>query len=135
MSGSGFHPEVAASRPLRMNFRAVFPGFMVPTLRGRGRWSRLRVMHVRRCGLPLRSGCLIAAAVLGCCFRNLESLLNGATPDPSVPVRDPRDPDAVARLKLTRALQRARYAIAWERCWPHLARLLTVAGLFLVVSW
>jgi uncharacterized protein (TIGR02302 family) len=50
-------------------------------------------------------------------------------------VRDPRDPDAVARLKLTRALQRARYAIAWERCWPHLARLLTVAGLFLVVSW
>src|ERR1700724_3232522 len=33
------------------------------------------------------------------------------------------------------ALQRAKYAIAWERCWPHLARLLTVIGLFLVVSW
>ncbi len=37
--------------------------------------------------------------------------------------------------KLTQALQRAKYAIAWERSWPHLARLLTVVGLFLVVSW
>jgi uncharacterized protein (TIGR02302 family) len=36
---------------------------------------------------------------------------------------------------LGQALQRARYAIVWERSWPHLARLLTVAGLFLVVSW
>src|ERR1700686_3462224 len=44
-------------------------------------------------------------------------------------------PDAVSLLKLAQALQRARYAIAWERSWPHLARLLTVAGLFLVVSW
>jgi uncharacterized protein (TIGR02302 family) len=59
-------------------------------------------------------------------------LLNGATPDPSEPARDP---DAVSRLQLTQALQRAKYAIAWERCWPHLARLLTVIGLFLVVSW
>jgi uncharacterized protein (TIGR02302 family) len=58
-------------------------------------------------------------------------LLNGATPDPSEPVRD----DAVSRLRLTQALRRARYAIAWERFWPHLARLLTVVGLFLVVSW
>jgi uncharacterized protein (TIGR02302 family) len=33
------------------------------------------------------------------------------------------------------ALHRAKYAIAWERAWPHLARLLTVVGLFLVVSW
>jgi uncharacterized protein (TIGR02302 family) len=63
---------------------------------------------------------------------NPESLLSGATPDPSKPARDP---DAVSRLQLTQALRRARYAIAWERCWPHLARLLTVAGLFLVVSW
>jgi len=38
-------------------------------------------------------------------------------------------------LQLTQALQRAKYAIAWERSWPHLARLLTVVGLFLVVSW
>jgi uncharacterized protein (TIGR02302 family) len=57
-----------------------------------------------------------------------ESLLNGDTPDPI-------DPDALARLKLTEALARAKYAIAWERGWPVLARLLTVIGLFLVVSW
>jgi uncharacterized protein (TIGR02302 family) len=38
-------------------------------------------------------------------------------------------------LKLAQALQRARYAIAWERAWPHVARLLTVFGLFLVLSW
>ena len=46
-----------------------------------------------------------------------------------------RDSDGLARLKLTKALQRARFAIAWERAWPPLARLLTVVGLFLVVSW
>src|SRR3954464_5108608 len=60
---------------------------------------------------------------------NLESLLNGVTPDPI------RDGDALSRLKLAQALQRATYAIAWERAWPNLARLLTVVGLFLVVSW
>jgi uncharacterized protein (TIGR02302 family) len=58
--------------------------------------------------------------------------LNGATPDPSQPAREP---DAVARLQLTQALQRATYAIAWERAWPGLARFLSVVGLFLVVSW
>ena len=58
--------------------------------------------------------------------------MSGATPDPSEPGFAS---DAVSRLKLTQALQRARYAIAWERGWPHLARLLTVIGLFLVVSW
>ena len=58
--------------------------------------------------------------------------MSGATPDPPEPARDP---DAVSRLQLTQALQRAKYAIAWERTWPHLARLLTVIGLFLVVSW
>ena len=46
-----------------------------------------------------------------------------------------REPDAVARLQLSQALQRATYAIAWERAWPGLARLLSVVGLFLVVSW
>jgi uncharacterized protein (TIGR02302 family) len=59
-------------------------------------------------------------------------LLNGASPDPSPPAREP---DAVAQLQLTQALQRARNAIAWERAWPALARLLSVVGLFLVVSW
>jgi uncharacterized protein (TIGR02302 family) len=38
-------------------------------------------------------------------------------------------------LKLKEALQRATLAIAWERVWPPLARVLTVVGLFLVVSW
>jgi uncharacterized protein (TIGR02302 family) len=46
-----------------------------------------------------------------------------------------RNPDAVSRLQLTQALRRAEFAIAWERSWPHLARLLTVAGLFFVLSW
>jgi uncharacterized protein (TIGR02302 family) len=58
--------------------------------------------------------------------------LNGAPPDLPEPARDP---DAISKLQLTQALQRAKYAIAWERSWPHLARFLTVAGLFLVVSW
>src|SRR5919204_6097416 len=59
-------------------------------------------------------------------------LLNGASPDPSKPAHEPDD---VSRLKLAQALDRAIYAIAWERAWPHLARVLTVVGLFLVVSW
>ena len=58
--------------------------------------------------------------------------MSGATPDPSEPARDA---DAVSRLQLTQALQRAKYAIAWERSWPYLARLLSIVGLFLVVSW
>jgi uncharacterized protein (TIGR02302 family) len=58
--------------------------------------------------------------------------LSGAAPDSPDPTRDP---DAVSRLQLTQALQRTKYAIAWERAWPHLARLLTIAGLFLVLSW
>ena len=58
--------------------------------------------------------------------------MNGASPDPSQPAREP---DAVARLQLTQALQRAQYAIAWERAWPGVARFLSVVGLFLVASW
>ena len=63
---------------------------------------------------------------------NPERLLSGASPDPAKPAHEP---DAVARLQLTQALQRAQYAIAWERAWPGFARLLSVIGLFLVVSW
>src|SRR6266481_304133 len=70
--------------------------------------------------------------MLRCASVNLESLLNGATPEPSEPARDG---DTLARLKLAQALQRAKYAIAWERAWPLGARLLTVVGLFLVLSW
>ncbi|MBA2398404.1 MAG: TIGR02302 family protein [Bradyrhizobium sp.] len=58
--------------------------------------------------------------------------MKDVTPEPLEPAREP---DSVARLQLTQALQRAQYAIAWERGWPILARLLTVIGLFLVVSW
>ncbi len=47
----------------------------------------------------------------------------------------PSDPDSASRLQLAQALQRARLAIAWERTWPHLARILTLVGLFLVASW
>jgi uncharacterized protein (TIGR02302 family) len=62
--------------------------------------------------------------------------LNGVTPDPNEPRNtSERTTDALARLKLTQALQRARFALAWEGVWPHLARLLTVTGLFLVASW
>jgi uncharacterized protein (TIGR02302 family) len=66
--------------------------------------------------------------------------LSGVTPDPTEPGRTTDAAHegshaALARLKLTQALQRAKCAIAWERAWPHLARLLTVIGLFLVVSW
>src|SRR4051812_22178199 len=66
-----------------------------------------------------------------------EFLLSGPTPEPSEPAKsgDIKSGDPVARLKLTQALQRATYAIAWERAWPDLARLLMVVGLFLVVSW
>src|SRR5215470_17431540 len=70
--------------------------------------------------------------MLGCCSGNPEMLLSGANPDPS---KTAHEPDDVARLKLSQALERATYAIAWERAWPHLARLLTLAGLFLTVSW
>lgn len=63
---------------------------------------------------------------------NPEMLLNGANPEPS---KTAREPDELARLKLSQAVDRATYAIAWERLWPHLARLLTLAGLFLTVSW
>ena len=89
-------------------------------------------MRIPGCGLPCSSGCLGVADVLKCDPVNLESLLSGATPDRSEPVQHP---DALSRLQLTRAVRRAEYAIAWERVWPHLARFLTVAGLFLVVSW
>jgi len=58
--------------------------------------------------------------------------LNGVPPDPSDPIRDA---DALSRLRLAQALQRSTYAIAWERAWPGLARVLTVIGLFLAVSW
>ncbi len=58
--------------------------------------------------------------------------MSGPTP---VSPEPERNSDAVSRLRIAQALQRAGFAIAWERSWPHLARFLTVAGLFLVASW
>jgi len=58
--------------------------------------------------------------------------LNGSTPDRS---EHPRPPEEARALELAQALRRARLAVAWERGWPHIARLLTVAGLFLAASW
>ena len=64
--------------------------------------------------------------MLGFASDDPEMLLNGANPDPAKAVHEPDD---AARLKLSQALERAKYAIAWERAWPHLARLLTLAEL------
>ena len=58
--------------------------------------------------------------------------MSGPTP---VSPEPEHNPDAVTRLRISQALRRAEFAIAWERSWPHLARFLTVAGLFLVLSW
>jgi uncharacterized protein (TIGR02302 family) len=62
----------------------------------------------------------------------METMLDSRSPPPH---KTHATADPLARLQLEQALQRARYAIAWERIWPTLARLLTVAGLFLVASW
>ena len=38
-------------------------------------------------------------------------------------------------LRLERAIDRARAALVWERIWPPLAPVLTVLGLYIVLSW
>jgi len=58
--------------------------------------------------------------------------LNGNATQPSHPDHDSA---AASQLRLAGALTRAGYAIAWEQAWPHLARFLTVIGLFLALSW
>ena len=47
----------------------------------------------------------------------------------------PDDRKLPARAQLARALQRARGSLLWERLWPALATLATVAGVFLALSW
>src|SRR5437868_7211830 len=66
------------------------------------------------------------------CFDTEENVVDGGIPHPT---KSDGDAEAASRLHLTQAVQRAKFAIAWERAWPVLARLLTVAGLFLVMSW
>ncbi|MDE1972465.1 MAG: TIGR02302 family protein [Hyphomicrobiales bacterium] len=55
------------------------------------------------------------------------------SPSPSGAARAPAEP--VVRSQLGSALRRARLTIFWERIWPALAGVVTVGGLFLVVSW
>jgi uncharacterized protein (TIGR02302 family) len=47
----------------------------------------------------------------------------------------PKQQKHPARALLTRALQRARGSLLWERLWPALAALATALGLFLAFSW
>jgi uncharacterized protein (TIGR02302 family) len=47
----------------------------------------------------------------------------------------PDDREQPTRLLLVRALRRARSSLLWERLWPAIAALATVAGLFLAFSW
>jgi len=47
----------------------------------------------------------------------------------------PKQPANPTRTLLTRALQRARGSLLWERLWPALAILATALGLFLAFSW
>src|ERR1043165_376346 len=49
--------------------------------------------------------------------------------------QQPKDPAQPMRLKLARALQRARGSLFWERLWPVLAYVAVAAGLFLAFSW
>lgn len=70
--------------------------------------------------------------MLQCRFVDPEILLSGPQRQTTEP---PRDPDAQAKLHLAQALQRSRLAIGWERLWPPLAGLASVAGLFLAASW
>ncbi|MGB3448524.1 MAG: TIGR02302 family protein [Xanthobacteraceae bacterium] len=62
--------------------------------------------------------------------------MSAAAPDPSDPLRvaetAARPP---ANAVLEQAVRRASWAIAWERGWPHVARILGVVGLFLAASW
>ena len=44
--------------------------------------------------------------------------------------QQPKDPAQPMRLKLARALQRARGSLFWERLWPALAYIAVAAGLF-----
>ena len=62
--------------------------------------------------------------------------MSATAPDPTDPLREAatsaRPP---ANAVLEQAVKRATWALAWERGWPHAARILCVVGLFLAVSW
>ncbi|MBE0702230.1 MAG: DUF4175 family protein, partial [Afipia sp.] len=58
--------------------------------------------------------------------------MSGQIPDS--PQTPPSEEDVLLKA-IARAVQHARLAIAWERLWPSLARVLTVVGLFLAAAW
>jgi uncharacterized protein (TIGR02302 family) len=60
--------------------------------------------------------------------------LTEATTQQSQPGR-PGQAAINAKSPLGVALRRARWTILWERLWPPLARIATIAGLFLTLSW
>src|SRR5688572_14180142 len=49
-------------------------------------------------------------------------------------LRSPGSSDSRLR-RLEQAIYRARLALGWERLWPRLVPLLSVVGLFVVLSW
>lgn len=55
--------------------------------------------------------------------------------EPSHSPQTPPSGEDALQQKIRRAVQRAQLAIAWERLWPPLTRVLTVVGLFLAASW
>jgi len=58
--------------------------------------------------------------------------VSGQTPDSP---QTPPSEEGLLLKTIARAVDRAQLAIAWERLWPSLARMLTVAGLFVAASW
>jgi uncharacterized protein (TIGR02302 family) len=64
----------------------------------------------------------------------LETYLTDRSPDSATPPQIPSQEHAGDDL-LARALFRARWTIFWERLWPALASVATVAGLFVALSW
>jgi uncharacterized protein (TIGR02302 family) len=54
---------------------------------------------------------------------------------PSAPVRRPLDETAKARERLDRMARHAQWILSFERVWPPVAAILTIALIFLAVSW
>ena len=85
--------------------------------------------------VALREPCLTDAAVIGSELGDHSGEQETTLDSRSEPPKTHATADPLARLQLEQALQRAKWAIAWERIWPTLARLLTVGGFFLALSW
>src|SRR5437588_12427067 len=60
--------------------------------------------------------------------------LNNRVPQPPPPPPVPAQTSSGSEM-LRRALAQAHWTLFWERLWPPLARLATLVGLFLALSW